>query len=53
MKIAAAYIRVSTDDQTEYSPAVQLDDILEFAKKNDYHIPKEFIFTDEGQQTND
>lgn len=48
MKIAAAYIRVSTDDQTEYSPAVQLDDILEFAKKNDYHIPKEFIFTDEG-----
>ena len=40
MKIAAAYIRVSTDDQTEYSPAVQLDDILEFAKKNDYHIPK-------------
>lgn len=48
MIIAAAYIRVSTDDQTDYSPAVQLEEIQEYAQKNGYHIPKEFIFTDEG-----
>ena len=48
MIIAAAYIRVSTDEQTDYSPAVQLEEIQEYARKNGYHIPPEFIFTDEG-----
>lgn len=48
MIIAAAYVRVSTDEQTEYSPMVQLEDIKAFAEKNGYHIPDEFIFTDEG-----
>lgn len=48
MIIAAAYIRVSTDEQTDYSPAAQLEDIKEFAQKNGYHIPAEFIFADEG-----
>ena len=48
MKIAAAYIRVSTEDQTDYSQAVQLEDILAYASKNGYHIPQEFIFADEG-----
>lgn len=48
MEIAAAYIRVSTDEQTDYSPTVQLEDILEYAKKSGYYIPKEFIFADEG-----
>ena len=48
MILAAAYVRVSTDEQTDYSPAVQLEEIQDFARKNGYHIPKEFIFADEG-----
>ena len=48
MKTAAAYIRVSTEDQVEYSPASQLEKIREYAKRNDYILPDEFIFTDEG-----
>lgn len=48
MIIAAAYVRVSTDEQTDYSPAVQLEEIQEYAHKNGYHIPQEFIFADEG-----
>ena len=34
MKIAAAYIRVSTDDQIEYSPDSQLRAIQNYAEKN-------------------
>lgn len=48
MLIAAAYIRVSTDEQTEYSPAAQRDEILSFARENGFFIPNEFIFSDEG-----
>lgn len=48
MKIAAAYIRVSTDDQIEYSPSSQLEKIREYAKRNDYILPDEYIFIDEG-----
>lgn len=48
MKIAAAYIRVSTDDQVEYSPDSQLKLLREYAKKNDYILPEEYIFQDEG-----
>ena len=48
MKNAAAYIRVSTEDQTEYSPASQLEKICEYAKKNDYILHDEYIFIDEG-----
>lgn len=48
MKIAAAYIRVSTDDQTEYSPESQIKAIRDFAKRNDYILPDEYIFMDEG-----
>lgn len=48
MIIAAAYVRVSTDEQTDYSPAAQLEEIKEYARKNGYHIPDEFIFMDEG-----
>lgn len=48
MKIGAAYIRVSTDDQLEYSPDSQIKLIQQFAKKNDIIIPDEFIFIDEG-----
>lgn len=46
MKIAAAYIRVSTDDQIEYSPDSQRKAILDYAKRNDYIVPEDFIYTD-------
>lgn len=42
--IGAAYIRVSTDDQTELSPDAQLRVILERAKTDGVTIPPEFIF---------
>lgn len=48
MKIAAAYIRVSTDDQLEYSPQSQLVKIKEFAKAHDYILTDDYIFIDEG-----
>lgn len=48
MKIGAAYIRVSTDDQLEYSPDSQIKLIKEYAKKNDIVIPEDFMFADEG-----
>lgn len=49
MKIASAYIRVSTDDQMEYSPDSQLEKIREYAKKNEMLLPEDLIFReDEG-----
>lgn len=48
MKVAAAYIRVSTDDQLEYSPDSQLEKIKLYAERNQILLPKEFIFVDEG-----
>ena len=48
MKIAAAYIRVSTDDQIEYSPDSQLKAIQNYAEKNGYYLPEQYIFMDEG-----
>lgn len=48
MRMGSAYIRVSTDDQLEYSPDSQIKLIQQFAKKNDIIIPEEFIFIDEG-----
>ena len=48
MKVAAAYIRVSTDDQLEFSPDSQLEKIRLYAERNQILLPKEFIFMDEG-----
>ena len=48
MKIAAAYIRVSTEDQTEFSPDSQLKEIRKYAKAHDMILPDEFVFADEG-----
>ena len=48
MKTAAAYIRVSTEDQTEYSPDSQLKIIRAYAKEHDMILPDEFIYADEG-----
>ncbi len=47
IEIGAAYIRVSTDDQTELSPDAQLRVILEEAKKDGVVIPQEFIFMED------
>lgn len=47
-QIAAVYIRVSTDDQVELSPASQLVEIRKWAAKNGYIVPDEFVFSDEG-----
>lgn len=46
--IAAAYIRVSTEDQIEFSPDSQLKRIQEYANCHEIQIPKEYIFIDEG-----
>lgn len=48
IKIAAAYIRVSTDDQVEYSPESQVTKIKELAKREGYLIPEEYFYRDEG-----
>ena len=45
---AAAYIRVSTDSQTELSPDSQIKLINEYAKNHGYFVPKEYIFRDDG-----
>ncbi len=44
LKTAAAYIRVSTDDQLDYSPDSQLDEIKNYANRNGMHIIDEYIF---------
>jgi len=48
MQTAALYIRVSTEDQTEYSPDAQRRALLEYARCNHIRIFDEFIFVDEG-----
>lgn len=48
IKIAAAYIRVSSDKQTELSPASQIKVIQQYAKAHGYIIPKEFLYRDDG-----
>jgi site-specific DNA recombinase len=47
MKTAAAYIRVSTDDQLEYSPDSQLEKIREYAAANNMILPEKYIFREE------
>ena len=44
LEIAGAYIRVSTDDQTELSPDAQLRVIQEAAKADGYIIPQDYVF---------
>lgn len=48
MKLGAAYIRVSTAEQTELSPDSQLKLIMEYAKKNDIILSNNQIYADEG-----
>lgn len=48
MQNGACYIRVSTDDQTEFSPDAQIKAIKAYAKKNDIILTKQHIYVDEG-----
>lgn len=48
MIFGACYIRVSTDEQTEFSPDAQLRVLKEYARKNDIVLSKEHIYIDEG-----
>ncbi len=45
---AAAYIRVSTDDQIEFSPASQLSHIRTYAEHHNLLLPDCHIYMDEG-----
>lgn len=48
MILGAAYIRVSTDDQTEFSPDAQLKAIKKYCQDNSIILSNEHIFIDEG-----
>lgn len=47
LEIAAAYVRVSTDDQMEYSPDSQIEIIRAYAKQHGLILPEDFIFREE------
>lgn len=48
IQYGACYIRVSTDEQTEFSPDAQLRALKDYARKNDIVLSKEHIYIDEG-----
>ena len=48
LKIGSAYVRVSDERQDEYSPDSQLKKIREYAAKEGYIIPDEYVFYDDG-----
>ena len=48
MKTAAAYVRVSTEKQDEYSLDSQLRLIRDYASAHDMDVPQEFVFVEDG-----
>ena len=48
MKTAAAYLRVSTEKQDEYSLDSQLKLIQDYAKQRDIIVPQEYVFVEDG-----
>ena len=48
IRTAAAYIRVSTEDQTEYSPDAQLRELRDYAAAHDLVLDDRFVYADEG-----
>lgn len=48
MKTAAAYVRVSTERQDEYSLDSQLRLIRDYAAAHDMDVPPEFVFVEDG-----
>ena len=53
MKKAAVYIRVSTDEQTEFSPSAQKRAIFEYASKNNIIINPEIYSIDPDDRMRD
>lgn len=47
LRIGAAYVRVSTDDQLEYSPESQLEEIRSYCLKNRILLSAEHIYVEE------
>lgn len=47
-RIAAAYIRVSTEDQTEFSPAAQLRELQDYAATHCLVLDQRYVYADEG-----
>lgn len=48
MKVAAAYIRVSTEDQIEYSPDSQLQELRSYAERHDMVLDPAHVYIDAG-----
>lgn len=48
VKIAAAYIRVSTEEQAEQSPETQLIEIRKYAQRQGFVLPDDYVYIDEG-----
>jgi DNA invertase Pin-like site-specific DNA recombinase len=48
LRIGAAYIRVSDERQDEFSPISQLKKIREYASKEGFQIPDEYVYYDDG-----
>ena len=48
MKVAAAYIRVSTEDQIEYSPDSQLQELRSYAERHDMVLDPSHVYIDAG-----
>lgn len=48
IQYGACYIRVSTDEQTEFSPDAQLRVLKDYARKNNIILSKEHVYIDEG-----
>ena len=48
MQKGACYIRVSTNDQIEYSPDAQLKAIKKYCKDNNILLDNEHVYIDEG-----
>lgn len=48
MRLAACYIRVSTDEQTEYSPDSQLKLIQDYSEKNNIILLENYIYMEDG-----
>lgn len=47
IRTGAAYIRVSTDDQLEYSPESQLEEIKKYCREHNILLQRENIFVEE------
>ena len=48
MRTGAAYVRVSTEDQIEFSPDSQIKKIQEYADRNKIVLPEKYVFVDRG-----